>query len=97
MAWKRQYTSNSISVDVDLDEFDELELLQGLINAKWISETEAEAISKRAKTRDVKAIPMDADGAELSCALDCIRIGQKHEALIHLERFLGREFMGRLA
>lgn len=101
MVWKRKRTDTSVDVEVSLDEFDETQLLQALIDAKWIDEKEAEAIEKRASRTAVdsgKSIfsANVADAEELSEARDNLRRGRKAEALIHLERFLGREWSGML-
>lgn len=96
MAWKKQSTSISIDVDAYLDEFREEQLLQGLIDAKWISEQEAEAIRLRKATDDKRSVFQSSDADELDEARDNLRRGRKTEALIHLERFLGREWSGLL-
>ncbi|MEY9098850.1 hypothetical protein ABIA24_001759 [Sinorhizobium fredii] len=97
MAWKRQ--STSVSVDAELSDFDELQLLQGLIDAKWLSQAEAEAISARAKLAE-RSSPLNvstgADFDTLDRARQYLRMGNRNEAIIHLERFLGREWMGAL-
>lgn len=95
MAWKRRSTSISASVDVDLDldEFDTGQLLQALVDAKAISESEAEAISKRSSLDS--SLPFSGED-ELSIASQYIRRGNREEALIHLERFLGRDWIGAL-
>lgn len=95
MTWKRKGTSACI--DVDLYEFSVAQLLQGLINTGSITEDEAEAIQNRPsseeKTRVLAAAPVD---EELQIAKDCLRRGTRSEALVHLERFLGRDFVGVL-
>lgn len=104
MAWKRQRTSQSVSVDadVDLDDFSEKQLLQALIDASWISEEEAEAIETRSSLKGAKTAigalekTDTLDDAELHEARDQLRRGNKSEALIHLERFLGRDWIGEL-
>ncbi|MQU72373.1 hypothetical protein [Sinorhizobium meliloti] len=95
MAWRRQ--STSVSVDVDLDDFDEMQLLQGLIDAKWISQAEAEAIAARASISERSInISTGADFDLLDRARQYLRMGNRQEAIIHLERFLGRDWMGAL-
>lgn len=97
MAWKNQRTHHSVDIDLS-DEFSCDQLLQGLINANWLSEAEAEAIQKRAATKEkASVIFAGSDADEIAEARSCIVRGQKIEALIHLERFLGREWSGRLA
>lgn len=98
MAWKRQSTSKSVDIDVELDEFDECELLQALIDARWISEDEAFSIKARASSTDKKSpvLTSGPDAEELAEANYCIRRGMKGEAIIHLERFLGRDWIGAL-
>ncbi|MCS0459487.1 hypothetical protein [Rhizobium favelukesii] len=97
MSWKRQRTSQRIDVEADLDDFDELQLLQALIDAKWISEDEAAAIEKRAATIAASAAIFASGGADdFQEATACLRRGNRHEALIHLERFLGRDWIGQL-
>lgn len=95
MVWKRKSTSISVDVDVDLDDFSETQLLQALIDAKWISEEEADAIEKRSSVKSDGTIFIKPD-TELLNATDCVRRGNKQEALIHLERFLGRDWIGVL-
>lgn len=105
MAWKRQRTSQNVSVDadVDLDQFSEKQLLQALIDASWISEEEAEVIETRSSVKGAKtgigtlekAAALDEDD-ELYEARTQLRRGNKSEALIHLERFLGRDWIGAL-
>ena len=97
MAWKRKHTQASI--EVDLDEFEEEQLLQGLIDAKWLSEAEAEAIVARARLADKSPSPFMVAGnpvSELDTARDYLRRGMRAEARVHLERFLGRDWMGVL-
>ena len=97
MPWKRRYTQASI--DVDLDEFDEEQLLQGLIDAKWLSEAEAEAILGRARLAEKSPSPFMVAGdpaSELETARDYLRRGMRAEARLHLERFLGCDWMGVL-
>ncbi|MGN7738275.1 hypothetical protein [Ensifer sp. 22564] len=94
MAWKRRSTSTS--VDVDLEDFDTEQLLQGLIDGKVISEAEAEMLSKRSS---VHAGQLEFSGAvadELTIARQYLHRGNREEAIIHLERFLGREWIGAL-
>lgn len=96
MAWKIQRTSKSVSVDVELDDFSNEELLQGLIDSKWVTETEAEAIRIRSSKCASSSIFKSTDAEELDSARDELLRGRRSEALIHLERFLGREWQGVL-
>lgn len=96
MTWKVQRTSQRIDVDANLDDFDELQLLQALIDAKWITEGEASVIQKRAATKEKANVFNSTDADELLEAGDHLRRGNRHEALIHLERFLGRDWIGAL-
>ncbi len=96
MSWKVQRTSQRIDVEANLDDFDELQLLQALIDAKWLTENEALAIQKRAATKEKANVFASADADELLEASDHLRRGNRHEALIHLERFLGRDWIGAL-
>lgn len=96
---KWRYESTSRSVDVDLDEFRNEQLLQALIDAKWLSEAEALAIVERANAKDklAKVIEQPAyDTAELAEARDYLRRGDGVEARLHLERALGRDWYGAL-
>lgn len=96
MNWKVQRTSRRVDVEANLDDFDELQLLQALIDAKWLTENEASAIQKRAATKEKTNVLASADADELLEASDHLRRGNRHEALIHLERFLGRDWIGAL-
>jgi hypothetical protein len=97
MAWKRQNTHTSVSVDCDLADFSEEQLLQGLIDAKWVTEQEAEALRlRKAKDEKTPVVFAGTDVAELDEARDFLRRGNRSEAVIHLERFLGREWSGML-
>lgn len=94
MAWRRQSTSTS--VDVDLDDFSTEQLLQALIDAKVISESEAESLSKRSAASERQNAFGVNDADELYTARQYLMRGNRDEALIHLERFLGREWIGAL-
>ncbi|KAA0684569.1 hypothetical protein DTW90_36125 [Neorhizobium sp. P12A] len=98
MTWKRQRTTARIDVtaNVDLDDFSEQQLLQALIDAKWISEEEAEAIEKRSASKSPVSIFVSSYDDELSEARSNLRRGHRSEALIHLERYLGRDWIGVL-
>lgn len=105
MTWKRQRTTASIDVDVDLHQFDGEELLQGLIDAGWITEDEAEAIHARSRKNDrsqdvlaakVHFQPSMPDNL-METAIDELRRGRVGEARIYLERYLGHDWAGVLA
>jgi hypothetical protein len=92
---RRTYTS----VDIELDDFDKEQLLQALIDANWLSEEEATAIALRASRKSKDKISVISDGAiseEYQIACDEMRSGRKHEAIVHVERYLGREWIGKL-
>lgn len=92
--WKRRSTSTQAYVEVDLDEFDTEELLQALINRGSISESDALAIAAR-DTSVLKSLgALNPD--ELGLAQDEFARGRRDEALIHLERFMGRGWIGAL-
>jgi hypothetical protein len=93
MAWKRR--STSVSVDVDLDDFSAEQLLQGLIDAKWISEEEAETIKTRSPGAKLIGAPNPV-GEDLENARRALRRGNKSEALHFIEYHLGREWIGTL-
>ena len=101
MTWERRYTRREVetSVDVDLDDFDERELLQQLIDVGWLTEAEAVAITARASKKTESPVLDGAriDAVALDDALADITCGRRQEALIRLERALGREWVGRLA
>lgn len=97
--WKWQSTSKT--VHVDLSEFDQEQLLQALIDAEWVTEAEAAAIAERARSGErleakaaIKPPPFPPE--ELEAAGEELRCGRRVEALIHVERFLGREWAGVL-
>lgn len=99
MAWRRLATERHVYVDLQ-DDFTNPQLLQGLIDAGWISEVEAEAIAKRAaaKEKAAKVLEVRHDGrADLDTATDYLRRGLLGEARIHLERALGRDWIGVLS
>lgn len=94
MAWKRQDTSTSI--DVDLGDFSYAQLLQALIDGSVISESEAEQIQKRAKDLSKPVLSKQPDTWELDVASEYLRRGNRDEAVLHLERYLGRDWVGTL-
>lgn len=99
MAWRRLATERHVYVDLQ-DDFSNPQLLQGLIDAEWISEVEAEAIATRAaaKEKAAKVLEIPHDGrADLTIATDYLRRGLVGEARIHLERALGRDWFGVLS
>jgi len=98
MGWKRESTRTDAYVEVELDDFSERALLQGLIDAKWITEAEAEAISLRAGAKDGRdVIKSGVVTDDIERAQYYASHGNKQEALIYLERALGGDFLGRLA
>lgn len=94
MAWRRRGTS----IDVDLSDFDDEQLLQQLIDSRWITEAEAEAITVRAKNRECRAAVLSSgpDADALTKAKDELNRGRVDEARLYLERFLGSEWNGVL-
>lgn len=107
MKWKCHSTSESVSVDakVDLDEFRTASLLQELVNRGIINETEAAALLARESEKEpspllrknvINAVgPIDEES--LSVALEYAQRHNRAEALIHLERALGRDWNGMLS
>lgn len=91
MAWKNRRTTKDVDVEIDLDEFEPAELLQALINAKYLSNEEAERLLARGKAQERLDFDFSAglDNAELDIAHDELVRGRKQEALVHLERALG--------
>lgn len=94
MAWKRQWTTKSIDVDVDLEEFSSEELLQGLIDRKWLSTDEAEAIKNRitSEGKSKERMLLDTSTEDIEIARMEARRGRRGEAMIYLARALGRDF-----
>ncbi|MES0071865.1 hypothetical protein [Mesorhizobium sp. M0058] len=94
--WRRKSTST----EVDLSDFSRDQLLQALIDDDSISESEALAImARRAGKEKVKPVLERSSGSdfeELSEVRDELARGRRDEALIHLERFLGRGYAGSL-
>lgn len=99
--WKRRSTSSTTSVDVDLNDFDSEQLLQGLIDDKWITEDEAADIVARSKwSRGGSVGEVNLDGERfdrIRLANHEILAGRRNEALHHIEEALGGDFIGRLA
>jgi hypothetical protein len=96
MRWRRQSTSTRI--DCDLDEFEPEQLLQGLIDAKWITEEEASSIEARRSEKSPKPVLVGGfqSGDELDRAMVALRRHNRADALYYIERHLGREWMGLL-
>ena len=99
--WKRRSTCQDVStsVEVDLDEFSTEQLLQELIDRDVITEGDAVAIVN-ADPNPLAARPciaMLGPADELRTATHELRSGRRGEALIHIERFLGSEWIGRLS
>lgn len=87
--WKRCSTSVSVDVDLDLEDFDTNQLLQELINRQIINESTAAGLLSGRKAAT--------SAEDLLIASHEIILGHKTEALIHIERALGGNFIGRLA
>ena len=96
MAWKRRSTTTYTSIDVDLDGFDVEQLLQGLIDSHVLTEAEAEMIAARKPGAAANTLVLG-EPDELSEARWHLAGGRKGEAVIHLERYLGREWLGVLS
>jgi hypothetical protein len=102
MAWKKVCgLSVYVSHDVSIEEFDAPQLLQGLIDGGLLAENEAERVLNRQKVnfdaREKKdEIGRDFPKEELATAREDLAAGRRVDALIHLERFLGRDWMGVL-
>lgn len=106
MAWKSPRTGKTVcteaQVDVSISEFDEAQMLQGLIDAGWLSDNEAEKIKARAEAKGksdvlIAGLPGEAfDPDEMIDAYEHARRGNRMEALLHLGRALGREWYGVL-
>jgi hypothetical protein len=93
MSWKRQSTSVTVDAECGLDEFGTGQLLQELINRAIITEAAAAVLLRR---EGVEQLPKGIDGNELCEAREELLRGRRREALIHLERALGREWLGAL-
>ncbi|PTM61868.1 hypothetical protein [Phreatobacter oligotrophus] len=95
--WKRRSTSADVytTVEVDLDEFSDEQLLQELIDRGILTEGGAVALLNRPAGN---AQPAASAGGypDLTRARDELAIGRRHEALIYVERYLGRDWIGRL-
>lgn len=97
MAWTRRSTTHDMDVEVHLGEIDPRQLLQALIDARMLSEPEAEAILTRSEAKSGEHLKLDAlDVNELELATIEMNSGRKTEALIHIERLLGSWWIGRL-
>lgn len=90
MAWKT--VSTDADITVDLEEFNDAQLLQELIARGYIDESEADRIVNRV----VNSIVNDTDYSEIAAAWEYASRGDKNEALVHIERALGNEWIGRL-
>lgn len=93
MTWR----TKSTSVDIDISEFDAEQLLQGLIDAGWLTGDEAEAIEARGRDRSKALSFLGGADTEFEDARWHLSNGRRREAAVHLERFLGREWIGVLA
>lgn len=96
MAWRRQ--STTVSMNAELEDFEEEQLLQGLINSGWITEAEAETIMLRQQDRSLSSPFSMAsyDPDYLDSARRAARSGNRHDAIHYIEHFLGREWIGVL-
>lgn len=94
--WKSKGTS--CSVDVEIDEFSEEQMLQGLIDAGWISKEEAAAIKARGGKLEnrVSLGTVASENDDLYRAKTAIARGDKSEALHYIEYHLGRDWIGVL-
>lgn len=96
--WKRQRTSRTACVDVDLSDFDTEQLLQALIDDGAISEGEASAIKSRGGVRGLdKPSVIGIEPDYVDDAWNEIIRGRKSEALHCIERALGNQWIGRLS
>lgn len=93
MAWKP--VSTDAYITVDLEEFDDEALIQELINREYLTECEAQRIFERDGMEEDWDVP-DVDMNEISTAWEYAARGNKAEALVHIERALGSEWIGRL-
>ena len=97
-AWKRRSTKKSVSVDTDLSDFDTDQLLQALIDDGSISEGEAVAIKARGSVRGgEKPSVIRVQPDDVAEAWNELIRGRKGEALHHIERALGNQWIGRLS
>lgn len=85
-----KYVEVDVEVDVDLDDFDDKDLIEELVSRGTITKSQGKMILRG---NPVKA---GVDLAEVEVATCEIRMGRKREALIHLERALGHDWIGRL-
>ncbi len=94
-AWKRRSTCTDVrtTVEVDLDEFSDDQLLQELINRDVLTETAAVALLNKASA--TTETPAAVGYPDLTRAWDEIVMGRRDEALVYVERFLGRDWIGR--
>lgn len=96
--WKRRSTSRTACVDVDLSDFDTDQLLQALIDDGAISEGEALAIKARDGVRGLdKPSVIGIEPDHVDEAWNEIIRGRKREALHHIERALGNQWLGVLS
>lgn len=94
MAWRKVSTSHATPVEISLSNFSTKQMLQEMINRKVMPEATAEAFA--AIDENGKHL-FSVDVAELEFARAELFSGRRAEALIHLERALGGDFIGRLA
>lgn len=98
-AWQRRSTGRSTYVEVDLEEFDTDQLLQGLIDNEMTTEAEALSIKERGgvNMEPDKKVVVAADAELVDDAWNEILRGRKGEALYLIESALGSRWIGRLS
>jgi hypothetical protein len=96
MGLRRRTVNTSVSIDVDLDEFSDEQILQYMVETKWLTEDEANSLKKRKRAGSAENVFATSGIDEFVIANDYIRRGMRGEALIHLERFLGHDWYGKL-
>lgn len=91
-------TSVCVDVDVDLDDFDDDDLLDELVSRGTITRPEARAISDRyTADEEPHAVRHAFDPEDVEWIRRDLIGGRREEALISIERLLGREFIGLLS
>lgn len=97
--WKRRSTTAQVytHVDTDLADFDTAQLLQALIDDKVITEDEAATLLKRSNALENLAVQFALDDNHVDLAWGELIRGRKGEALHHIERALGNQWLGRLS
>ncbi len=85
---------------MDLEEFETRDLLQELIDRDVIDEAAAQRLLAKEQENEPPSPPRPpiAPGdSEFAAALDEMRCGRRREALVHLERALGGDWLGQLS